>query len=334
MRPTTIYTSFQCVLRMALPLCLATSCCAQQNISSRYSYQDVNYPNSIYSVPLGINNLRVVAGTYIDVHGVFHGFKWRAGTFTQIDNPKGIGTTAGGINDRGDIVGTYIDAKGFQHGYKLASPELCLVEDARPACKQVFTEFDFPGAVQNQIPFELGPGLGTAGIGINDLGEVVGMYAAGVYSNGFVEFRGSYKAIDNPSASHKTGNGTKCFTVSNIGVLACDYITQKTPTSPQITHGFLKDGPLNIPIDFPGADKLGFGTQISGVNIFGTAVGTYFDGATLHALMWVGGKFFIADVPGTPYNELHAINDRGDITGAYGTDPSGQVLRGFVAFPR
>jgi hypothetical protein len=323
------------ICKLALPLVFATACCGQQSLSNRYDFQDVNYPNSIYSVPLGMNNHRVVAGTFIDVTGVFHGYVWDAGKFTKVDYPGAFGTTAGGINDRGDLAGTFLDAQGFQHGYKLARPELCglVFDDNDAKCKPVFKAIDFPGAAQTRVEFELGPGLGTAGIGINNFGEVTGMYAtSGQYSNGFVEFLGSYVAIDNPLASHRVGDGSKCFTVSNIGVLACDYQTQASKTAPQITHGFLRDGSTDIPIEFPGSAKEGFGTQISGVNIFNVAVGVYFDGKAFNAMLWQDGKFFTVNFPNTPYNELHSINDRGDVSGAYDTDPSGQVLHGFVAF--
>jgi hypothetical protein len=55
------------ICKLALPLVFATACCGQQSFSNRYDFQDVNYPNSIYSVPLGMNNHRVVAGTFFDV---------------------------------------------------------------------------------------------------------------------------------------------------------------------------------------------------------------------------------------------------------------------------
>jgi uncharacterized membrane protein len=321
------------IFKLALPFLMASACLGQTSISGNYTFQHVDYPNSIYSVPLGINNGRVIVGTYIDTMGVFHGYKWVAGTFTPIDYPGALGTTAGGINDLGEIAGTYIDFQGFQHGFKYVRLERCALSTATNTCPMGFVPIDYPGAAHTQVPFELGPGLGTAGIGINNFDQVTGEYAANAkYSNAFVEVFGSYKSLNHPLASHDTGNGTKCFGASNIGVLACDYLSQAGPMAPPITHGFLKDGSTLVPIDYPGAAALGFGTQISGVNIHNVAVGTYFDGQTLQALLWQAGQFYTVNFPGQTYNELHGINDHGDITGAFSPIGNGAVLFGYVAF--
>jgi len=319
------------LIKLAFPLLLVTACSAQQSISSNYDFQDVSFPNSFYSVPLGINNLRQVAGTYIDATGE-HGFLWDAGVFTTIDYPGGFGTSAGGINDKGEVVGLFVDALGFQHGYKM-TPNVC-GDGNNGVCKSKFTPIDVPGAAQTQsVPFEFGPGLGTAAVGINNYGQVTGMYATpGLYSNGFVNVGQTFTPIDHPLAGHGPALGTKCFSIANNGVLACDYLVQATPTSYPMTHAFLVNGAHKVAIDCPGAAQYFFGTQISGVNIHYTAVGTCFNGYSLDAILWSDGKFYTVNVAGMPYNELHSINDRGDVTGAYDTDPSGQQLFGFVAF--
>ncbi len=314
----------------------AASCLAQQSLSSRYTFQKIDYPNSLISYPLGINNLRTVVGTWFDFSFLPHGYLWKAGKFTSIDYPGALGTTSGGINDRGDIVGTFLDEYGFQHGYTLARPAGCGDADTNAACKPVFKQFDVPGAVQTVgVVFETGPGLGTAGIGINDFGERTGLYATqGQYSNGFLQLGSFTLPIDHPRASHTPGNGTKCFSVSNLSVLACDYQTQKNAAAPVITHGFLRFGDLNVPIDYPGAAAEGFGTQISGINIFGEATGVTYTQGSFNGILWVDGTFFTVNFPGMPYNELHSVSDRGDLTGAYASDPDGQVLHGYLAFPK
>ena len=107
---------------------------AQPSLTTQYTYKVIDYPGSIYTFPLGINDQRVIAGFFGDQIGVGHGFLWKNGAFTQLDFPgalqmPGAGTVAGGIDNRGDVVGTYTDSKGFQHGFKMARPEWCEEED-------------------------------------------------------------------------------------------------------------------------------------------------------------------------------------------------------------
>ena len=121
-------------LLTATSLLTATAALPQQSLSNLYTFQVLDHPNSVYSVPLGINNKRQVAGTFIDFSGVIHGYVWKNGTFTTIDNPDALmipfgGTTAGGINDRGDIAGLFVGKDTYQHGYVLARPSWCAKED-------------------------------------------------------------------------------------------------------------------------------------------------------------------------------------------------------------
>ena len=165
---------------------------------------------------------------------------------------------------------------GFQHGFKMSHPEECEAEDGR-TCKPVFTPIDVPGAAQTTgITFELGPGLGSAAIGINNNGVITGMYATnGLYSNAFFLSGHHYKPLDSPLASHLAGDGTKCFTINDNGAAACDYLSQSSAAAPQFTHGFLYDDGKATPIFVPGSDAGGFGTQISGVNNAKKVVGAF-----------------------------------------------------------
>ena len=314
-------------------LVLTTIAMAQPSLVSRYEFKKLEYPGSIYSYPLGVNDKREVAGVYADMQGAFHGYLWRGGAFTKIEFPGALqalnaGTYPGGINNRGDIVGTYTDAQGFQHGFLRARPAWC-EDDEEERCAPVYTTIDNPAAVQKRIPFELGPGLGTATIGINNHGVITGMYAtAGLFSDGFLLSRGVFTPVDHPMASHLSGLGSKCFSISDNGVAACDYATDD-----HITHGFLlKNGKFEA-VDVPGSALGGFGTQINGVNASGMAVGLFSSATGVpHTLVWVSGKVFTLDFPGEPFSELHSINNRGDITGAYVFDPATFFLHGFLAF--
>ena len=65
---------------------------------------------------------------------------------------------------------------------------------------------------------------------------------------------------------------------------------------------------------------------------FGTAVGVFDVQGTFNAMLWSEGRFYTVNFPGMPYNEMHSINDRGDMTGAFCVTPDGQLLRGYLAF--
>ena len=315
---------------------------AQPSITSQYNYKVIDYPNAPATFPLGVNDQRMIAGFFVDQMGVNHGFLWKNGAFTQVvDFPgalqfPGAGTVAGGINNRGDVVGTYTAPDGFQHGFKMARPDECEDEDGHN-CKPVFTTIDFPGAAQTSgINFELGPGLGTAAIGINNHGAITGMYATnGLYSNAFFLSGGDYKALDSPSASHLSGDGTKCFSINDSGAAACDYLIQSVPGAPQFTHGFLYDDGKMTSIFVPGSEAGSFGTQINGLNNAKKVVGTFTTPAgSLAGLVWFRGEYFTLNYPKMPFTELHSINNRGEITGAFAADPINGPVHGFVAIPK
>jgi hypothetical protein len=90
--------------------------------------------------PASINPGGAIAGYYLDVSGVAHGFlRAPNGTFTTFDAP-GAGTTtfpqgtsASNLNPSSAIDGFYIDASNVAHGYLRAR-------------NGVITTFDAPGA--------------------------------------------------------------------------------------------------------------------------------------------------------------------------------------------
>jgi hypothetical protein len=321
--------------------CLSVFCsaaAAQQSISSRYSFVTLDFPGAPVNYPLSINMKREIAGYYVDSTGVSHGYVYRNGNFTEIKFPGAFITIAGGINERGDVSGTYLDQQGFQHGYLRTMPDGC-DEEREPnswKCQPNFTSLDVPGAAETRIPFEFGPGLGTGAAGLNNRREVVGLYATqDLYSNGFIFSEGRYRSIDNPSADHTPGNGSKLFSINNFSVAAGAYQTQASPTSPVITHGFITEGGRYTPVYVPGSELGGFGTQANGINDFKVVAGIFSDQKGFgHALLWFQGLSFTVDYPGALFSEGHTINNRGDLTGAYVTDPRAGVVHGFVAYPK
>lgn len=84
----------------------------------------LDFPGSVFTQALGLNNHGQVVGDYVDAAGDMHGFLYTVGTanYLSIDDPNGIGTTTiNGINDKGQLVGFYVDAGQNTDGF-VATP--------------------------------------------------------------------------------------------------------------------------------------------------------------------------------------------------------------------
>ena len=99
------------------------------------------------------------------------------------------------------------------------------------------------------------------------------------------------------------------------------------------------DDNKTTPIFVAGSEAGGFGTQVNGINNSKMVVGTFsvstgpLTGA-LAGLVWFRGDYFTLNYPNVPFTELHSINNRGEISGAFITDPIAQTAHGFVAIPK
>ena len=79
----------------------------------------IDYPTSVSTQVLGLNNLNQVVGTYTDSKKVAHGFvyNWQAKSFSTVDVPGSSATVVNGINRLGWLVGFYTDSKGNTVGF-------------------------------------------------------------------------------------------------------------------------------------------------------------------------------------------------------------------------
>lgn len=119
--------------------------------SSHYSFATLDTPAT--GAPFGINDLDVIVGTYSDTTGI-HGFIYRDGIVTTLNDPLGPNTGATGINNRGQIVGSYNSGNPGEPG-----------SSGFLYSQGVFITIDDP----------LGT-FGTMPNAINDRGEIVGTY--------------------------------------------------------------------------------------------------------------------------------------------------------------
>jgi hypothetical protein len=167
----------------------------------------IDFPGQAKTGAFGINDQRQMVGAYLDPsgNGTDNGFLWSKGRFTPIEPPGAATTVAYGINNRGQIVGIYGDADdlaaGRRHGFLMDkgryttfdAPDVPFTAPVgindrgrisgftltpteadpvagfrgfvlRRGAGGRFTPIDFPGAP------------GTLVTGLNDHGQIVGLY--------------------------------------------------------------------------------------------------------------------------------------------------------------
>jgi probable HAF family extracellular repeat protein len=204
-------------------------------------------------------------------------------TFSTIDPPGSMGTLALDINASGNIVGNYLTADGKAHGFLLS--------------KGTFTTIDVPGA-----------GLLSEANGINDAGEIVGIWGLLTEEHGYVLNKGTFTTTDFPGAVL-----TFFANIDNRGDVVGGYLD-----SAGIEHGLLFSDGILTTIDFP--DAVSF-TTASDINSAGQIVGNYDDASgNRHGFLLNDGEFTLIDFPDASSTEVFGINASGEIVGRYALD--------------
>jgi probable HAF family extracellular repeat protein len=158
----------------------------------------------------GINNRGQIVGSYSDSVGIFHDFLLDGGTLIEINVP-GLPLPIGGINDRGQIVGSYQAAgtnqcflweNGVLHsidGIDLTNA-LCHAINNEGQIAGAFATTENTGFVLSRdvlIPISLFL-FTVAATGINDRGQVVGLFFDNSVNRGFIFDNGIATKIDLP----------------------------------------------------------------------------------------------------------------------------------------
>jgi FG-GAP-like repeat len=176
---------------------------------------------NLYSDPLGTvgtaifgvsNNGQYLAGDYYGA-GTADGFVYHAGTYTTIDPAGALQTIARGVNDSGQAVGYYIGG-GHIHSFLYDSG--------------TFTQLDDPLANTSN---------GTQAYGINNLGQIVGVYFVSTnpgVAHGFVYSGGVFTTVDDPNAGSAGGQGTFATGINDSGQIVGYYYD-----SAGVSHGFV-----------------------------------------------------------------------------------------------
>jgi probable HAF family extracellular repeat protein len=269
----------------------------------------INGTNGTYA--FGINDRGVVAGYYYDSSGDAHGFRYSGGSYITLDYPPGTSnqTFPEGINAKGQIVGWYNDGSS-DHGFLYSGGSYTTLNDPLATVNTFATGindkgqivgyyqdgvsggglvnhgFIYVGGIYTAIddPFAISPsvsggtGIGTAALGINDKGQVVGYYYdSSRDAHGFLYSGGSYTTLDDPLGV----NGTVATGINDKGQIVGYYSDNLNDR-----HGFLYSGGSYTTLDDLGVN----GTVATGINDKGDIVGYYQDGhshgflaATAHA---------------------------------------------------
>jgi uncharacterized membrane protein len=164
------------------------------------------------------------------------------------------------------------------------------------------------------------PSIGLFPTGINDRGEITGEYLRPDSESGlFRDRRGRISSFDVPRAA-----GTEAIGINDRGQIVGEY-SNDTPfvNASAAVRAYVTYRGRFVRLRIPGSELM----TAFGINDRGWVVGTYVDQGTprnpegtfseSHGYLWKNGRFHTIDVPGAAATELYAINDRGDILGAY-----------------
>jgi probable HAF family extracellular repeat protein len=181
---------------------------------------------------------------------------------------------------------------------------------------------DHPGAAT--IPSTPDGQTGTGTLGINDRGQIVGVYEGrDRVVRHFVRDRtGRFAVIDDPPGTNNDRLSYETVDVNNRGEIVGFYNDDEGFT----TTGFVRTRKgrftdINVP-----------GSRVTGpfrINDRHQVVGLYVDGAgAVHGFLLDDGEFATIDVPGAAATGVLGINDRGQMVGFY-VDARG-AYHGFV----
>ena len=274
-----------------------------------FTFSDVHATKTaIETDSYGVNNAGVIAGDYIDSKSVQHGMILAGTKLTTIDN-KACAAIAGAggisfysVNSANAAAGWCTNAKtNLYEGFVYA--------------KGKFTAISYPKST------------GTEATGINDKGEVVGLYldSSGV-SHGFRYANKKYTAINVKGAAQ-----TAAWAVNNAGDVAVYSGTSFSGGALLCPcAGYLLKGTKFIKVTDPNAGSSG--NVVHAPNNKGDIDGTYYDSSGLtHGFLLHGGKYYDVNDPNGPTaTRADGLNDKLEIVGRYTNSSSGATV-GFKA---
>lgn len=222
------------------------------------------------TTPVGINDLGVITGSYVDGNNVNHGFvRTPDGKITTFDDPQAgtgayQGTFPGNINNFGVIVGTIYDANFVSHGF------------VRTPDGKIKT-FDAPAAV--------GGAAGTWSAFINDFGLIAGSYydANTNVEYGYLRWpNGQFDEFAAPKAGTAAYAGTDLHAINLEGTTTGFIFNNTQSDGSQEAYAFVRAAsghaatfavPRQIEVPNPGW----YGSAGAAINALGVVAGRWHD---------------------------------------------------------
>jgi len=269
-------------------------------------------------------------------------------TFSTVKaNKTATETDSYGINNAGAIAGDYVDAKGVQHAMILAGKKLTTVNKSDCQTTGTLTgsiaffginsagaavgwcistktgldeSFVYSGGKLTTVSFP--KSNGTQATGINDSGEVVGLYLdSASVQHGFLKKGTKYTSID-----VKGDTSADAYGINNAGD-----ITVFAINSSGDYDAFVYNGKTFKKVGYPGAGPIG--SVAHATNNKGDVTGTYYDSAgDVHGWLLHGGKYYAFNDPTGCKCDTRSdgINDSVVVVGRYSTTLGGASI-GFKA---
>jgi len=244
-----------------------------------------------------VNNSGVIAGDYVDSSGVQHGMILAGKKLTTINDRacEAIAGTGGisffGVNSAGTAVGWCTSAKtGLDEGLQYSGGKITVI--------------NYPKSNGTQLS------------GINDKGEIVGLYLdSSNASHGFSLTGKKFTSID-----VKGDTNTVAWGINNAG-----QITVYATNSAGAFDSYLLTGKKFKKIDNPKAGKTsGLGTIVHTPSPTGGDIdGTYYNtaGTEMGWLLHEGKYYDVVDPGGT--TRADGLNDKSELVGRYGSGSFG-----------
>jgi hypothetical protein len=252
-----------------------------------------------------VNINDVIAGDYVDAKNVQHAMILAGKKLTSVDHKDC--TTSGGFTS-GAIAFYGINTAGDAAGW-CTSTKTALYEGFVYSAGK-FTPINFPKS------------NGTQALGINDKGDVVGLYLDSTnVQHGFVKKGAKYTTIDVSG-----GTSSEAWGINNSGQIAVFAIGSSGYES------FIYNGKTFKPISDPNAGTSG--TIARDVNNKGDVAGAYFDstGSEVGFLLHAGKYYDVKDPKANNNTRPDGVNDKLVIVGRY-TPTSGANV-GFKAITK
>jgi hypothetical protein len=290
-------------------------------------------PGAAVTTHLRNNNRGQTVGLYVEqlVDGTppQRGFLMQKnGEVTRIDVPGALVTLPLGVNDRGQIVGVYLDARPklvsflYERGRYTRTGAAPASADPPPAAAGttshgllidhgVVTPIDHPDAAT--VPRTPDGQTGTGTLGVNDRGEVLGIYEGRdrIVRHFVRDRKGRFAIIDDPPGTRGDMLSYEAVDINNRGEIVGFYNDEQGAT----TTGFLRTRKGRL------TDIAVPGSRVTGplrINDRRQVVGLYVDAeGAVHGFLRDGGAFATIDVPGATTTAVLGINNRGQMVGSY-----------------